>query len=133
MVFNRIPIGAFLSILYRPAACCCKLGPHFRRASRVLKQNVGVWLTEAVGLRISSIASSSLGHRKKGYPKRQAIWEPTLASNRRPIDFAFLFHLARFCQVLFRCSCLFSGFFLSEPSVRFKQNVVASEIKEKSN
>ena len=28
-------------------------------------------------LGISSIASSSLGDRKKGYPKRQALWEQT--------------------------------------------------------
>ena len=35
----------------------------------------GVWWTEGVGFGISSIASSSLGDRKKGYPKRQALWE----------------------------------------------------------
>ena len=34
-----------------------------------------VWWTEGVGFGISSIASSSLGDRKKGYPKRQALWE----------------------------------------------------------
>ena len=38
-----------------------------------------VWWTEGMGFGISSVASSSLGDRKKGYPKRQALWELTLA------------------------------------------------------
>ena len=49
----------------------------------------GVWWTEGVGFGISSIASSSLGDRKKGYPKRQALWELTLALGRFPFDFVF--------------------------------------------
>ena len=42
-----------------------------------------------MGFGISSIASSSLGDRKKGYPKRQALWELTLALGRFPFDFVF--------------------------------------------
>ena len=49
----------------------------------------GVWWTEGVGFGISSIASSSLGDRKKGYPKRQALWELTLALGRFPFVFEF--------------------------------------------
>ena len=49
----------------------------------------GVWWTEGVGFGISSIASSSLGDRKKGYPKRQALWELTLALGRFPCGFFF--------------------------------------------
>ena len=48
-----------------------------------------VWWTEGVGFGISSIASSSLGGRKKGYPKRQALWELTLALGRFMLDFVF--------------------------------------------
>ena len=44
-----------------------------------------------MGLRISSIALSSLGDRRKGYPKWQALWELTLALGRFSIDVAFLF------------------------------------------
>ena len=44
-----------------------------------------------MGFGISSIASSSLGDRKKGYPKRQALWELTLALGRFPFDFVFFF------------------------------------------
>ena len=40
-----------------------------------------------MGFGISSIASSSLGDRKKGYPKRQALWELTLALGRFPFGF----------------------------------------------
>ena len=57
----------------------------------------GVWWTEGVGFGISSIASSSLGDRKKGYPKRQALWELTLALGRFPFDFVFFFR----CFVFF--------------------------------
>ena len=60
----------------------------------------GVWWTEGVGFGISSIASSSLGDRKKGYPKRQALWELTLALGRFPFVFEFL------CDFL----CLFMDF-----------------------
>ena len=42
-----------------------------------------------MGFGISSIASSSLGDRKKGYPKRQALWELTLALGRFPFVFEF--------------------------------------------
>ena len=55
----------------------------------------GVWWTEGVGFGISSIASSSLGDRKKGYPKRQALWELTLALGRFPFVFEFFFE--NFC------------------------------------
>ena len=51
----------------------------------------GVWWTEGVGFEIFSIASSSLGGRKKGYPKRQALWELTLALGRFPFDFVVYF------------------------------------------
>ena len=51
----------------------------------------GVWWTEGVGFGISSIASSSLGDRQKGYPKRQALWELTVALGRFPFDFVFFF------------------------------------------
>ena len=44
-------------------------------------------------LGISSIASSSLGDREKGYPKRQALWELTLALGRFPFDFVFFLRL----------------------------------------
>ena len=42
-----------------------------------------------MGFGISSIASSSLGDRKKGYPKRQALWELALALGRFSFDFMF--------------------------------------------
>ena len=42
-----------------------------------------------MGFGISSIASSSLGDTKKGYPKRQALWELTLALGRFPLIFLF--------------------------------------------
>ena len=46
------------------------------------KQQRTVWWTEGVGFGISSIASSSLGDRKKGYPRRQALWEKVEACSR---------------------------------------------------
>ena len=59
------------------------------KTKKTNKQQPGVWWTEGVGFGISSIASSSLGDRKKGYPKRQALWELTLALGRFPFDFVF--------------------------------------------
>ena len=57
-----------------------------------------VWWTEGVGFGISSIASSSLGDRKKGYPKRQALWELALALGRLSFDFiCFLTFFVFFC------------------------------------
>ena len=65
-----------------------------------------VWWTEGVGFGISSIASSSLGDRKKGYPKRQALWELTLALCRFSFDFiCFLTFFVFFC-VLHRFSMI---------------------------
>ena len=55
------------------------------------KQQHGVWWTERRGFGISSIASSSRGDRKKGYPKLQTLWELTLALGRFPFDFAICF------------------------------------------
>ena len=54
------------------------------------------------GYRISSNATSSLGDRKKGYPKQQALWELTLALSRFPIACVcfllfFLVDLNGFC------------------------------------
>ena len=49
-----------------------------------------------MGFGISSIASSSLGDRKKGYPKRQALWELTLALGRFPFDFVFFLNFLCF-------------------------------------
>ena len=46
-----------------------------------------------MGFGISSIASSSLGDRKKGYPKSQALWELTLALGRFPFAFVFFFEI----------------------------------------
>ena len=59
------------------------------KTKKTNKLQPGVWWTEGVGFGISSIASSSLGDRKKGYPKRQALWELTLALGRFPFDFVF--------------------------------------------
>ena len=53
------------------------------------KLQSGVWWTEGVGFGISSIASSSLGDRKKGYPKRQALWELALALGRFSFGFVW--------------------------------------------
>ena len=50
---------------------------------------------QGVRLGISGIASSSLGDKKKGHPKRQALWELTLALGRFPFDFEFFFEI--FC------------------------------------
>ena len=55
-----------------------------------------------MGFGISSIASSSLGDRKKGYPKRQALWELTLALGRFPFDFVF--------SIILCFSNMFGGF-----------------------
>ena len=55
----------------------------------------GVWWTEG-GSGVSGIASSSLGDRKKGYPKRQALWELTLALGRFPFDFEFFLRILVF-------------------------------------
>ena len=49
-----------------------------------------------MGFGIFSIASSSLGGRKKGYPKLQELWELTLALGRFPFDFVFLILLVLF-------------------------------------
>ena len=61
-----------------------------------------------MGFWIFSIASSSLGDRKKGYPKRQALWELTLALGCFPFDFEF------FCDFLCFSSVLidFGGFLM---------------------
>ena len=59
------------------------------KTKKPITNKPGVWWTEGVGFGISSIASSSLGDRKKGYPKRQALWELTLALGRFPFDFVF--------------------------------------------
>ena len=53
-----------------------------------------------MGFGISSIASSSLGDRKKGYPKRQALWELTLALGRFPFAFVFFLRILCFSLIL---------------------------------
>ena len=60
----------------------------------------GVWWTEGVGFGISSIASSSLGDRKKGYPKRQALWELTLALGRFAFVFVFILRFFVYSMIL---------------------------------
>ena len=67
-----------------------------------------VWWTEGVGFGISSIASSSLGDRKKGYPKRQALWELTLALGRFPFVFEFFWIFLCFSSI----SIDFGGFLM---------------------
>ena len=53
-----------------------------------------------MGFEIFSIASSSLGDRKKGYPKRQALWELTLALGRFPFVFEFFWDFLCFFKIL---------------------------------
>ena len=52
-----------------------------------------------MGFGICSIASSSLGDRKKGYPKRQALWELALALGR--FSFGFICFLTFLCFFVF--------------------------------
>ena len=49
-----------------------------------------------MGVGISNSASSSVGDRKKGYPKQQALWELTLALGRFPFDFGVFFEFVCF-------------------------------------
>ena len=74
------------------------------KTKKTINNNPGVWWTEGVGFGISSIASSSLGDRKKGYPKRQALWELALALGRFSFDFICFLHFLN----LFVFFCVFS-------------------------
>ena len=69
-----------------------------------------------VGLGISSIASSSFGDRKKGYPKRQALWELTLALGRVPVDVVTVF-LCLFIFMAFKGFCCDFGILRSHSDI----------------
>merc|ERR1711966_106067 len=72
------------------------VGQHKTKKPTTIINKPGVSWTEGAGFGISSIVSSSLGDRKKGYPKRQALWELTLALGRFPFDFVFFVFLIVF-------------------------------------
>ena len=85
-----LPIGALLEFtraLLEFIGAYCFIGAYGMSVSTnedepTINKLPGVWWTEGLGFGISSIASSSLGDRKKGYPKRQALWESFLATPR---------------------------------------------------